>query len=186
MKLSNLFDVVGDFRKAAVYMGKMFRPKKNVIFALRAIADWHLVAFGIMKRGQRCFTGGTERLQVAVPVNSKHKKQPVALLLRRAALVGFLLFLLIAPLVTKAAPVAQVQEEALAENQAAAETDADAEKKAEHWRRKIGGEEFINVHVAYSFCLAFAGGVVFGFAVWCVPNIIVLHLDFKNRNRWGR
>lgn len=100
--------------------------------------------------------------------------------LRRAALLGFLL---IAPLVTKAAPVAQVQEEALAENQTAAETDADAEKKAKHWRRKIGGEEFINVHVAYSFCLAFAGGVVFGFAVWCVPNIIILHLNFKEREK---
>ena len=172
-------------RLAEIRAPKLQREPVRLV-AARAETMRPLIVAVRNKIRQRCFTDRTERLQVAVPVNPKHRKQPVTLLFRRAALLGFLLFLLIAPLVTKAATVAQVQEEAIAENQTATETDADAEKKAEHWRREIGGEEFINIHVAYSFCFWFALGVVFGFSVWCVPNIIVLHLDFKNRNRWGR
>ena len=88
--------------------------------------------------------------------------------------------------ISEAAAVTQIQKESFAENQATAETNADSEKKADHWRREIGGEEFVNVHVAYSFCIWFALGVVFGFAVWCVPNLIVFYIDFKRMDRTGR
>lgn len=105
--------------------------------------------------------------------------------LRGGIMAGTLLFAVFAfqpeAFALEASAITQVQKEAFTENQTAAETNADSEKKSEHWRREIGGEEFVNIHVAYSFCFSFALGVVFGFAVWCVPNLICLYLEFKDK-----
>ena len=190
MKSSVLFDVLGNFREVIVMINKMFRSQKNGAFALRAIAVRGVILFGITKRRQRSFTGGTERLQVAIPVNPKHRKQPVALLLRRAALLVFVLLLGLAfPLNVPAQESKGIVAEQKTDRPACDEAGNDHASQVGIGKPVGNRDGRINrVHFIPPLWIVIGASLAFGVIVGIIAggiafNVIAFILDFKERKK---
>ena len=190
MKLSVLFDVLVDFREATVNIGKIFRPQRNVDFAFLADTAWKLVTVIIIKRRQRGFADRAERLQVAVPVNPKHRKQPVTFFLRSAALFSFVLLLGLAfPFSVPAAESKGILAEQKTDRPAYDEAGNDHASQVGIGKPVGNRDGRINrVHFFPPLWVVIGAFLAFGVIVGIIAggiafNVIAFILNFKNRNR---